>query len=391
MKKLLFLLLLPLAMSAQTTITKVINIPGIGNVNFTFYNPGLAQPTGAVIFFPGSGETGTNAALLAVNGPLKSIQTGWKPSFWVIGVQTPYSYGTFQNPAALPFVRGALREIISGKYNIDRSKLILAGLSWGTDHIMNYLQHEPDSTYIPIAAAIPMSMGLYGQTGSYPNDQLGGNDSRFARVPLWGFCGTSDAFYPFMSHFFVLLTKAGYYNLFTAAAGSHNGAFWNTYYSPSYKFNGLSVYDWAMQYSVSKLTNPVHARLWVDSTIIHYPTTSVLLKDSSTGASSSDFIYTVNSNDNTGRFGPAGDVSQGVLLANLVEGSYDLALVASDNASHYDTARVTIRVYGPPKCPICPVCPAPRTVKSIQLIGDGVLFPVPKSWYQVTYSDNATQ
>jgi hypothetical protein len=389
MKKLLFILLLPLAMSAQTTITKVINIPGIGNVNFTFYNPGLAQPTGAVIFFPGSGETGTNAGLLAVNGPLKYVQAGWRPSFWVIGVQTPYSYGTFQNPAALPFVRGALREIISGKYNIDRSKLILTGLSWGADHIMNYLQHEPDSTYIPIAAAVPMSMGLYGQTGSYPNDQLGGNDRRFTKLPLWGFCGTSDAFYPYMSHFFVLLTKAGYYNLFTGAAGSHNSAFWNTFYNPSYKLNSLSIYDWSMQYkALASVINPVHARLWIDSTIIHYPTTSVLLIDSSTGATDADLVYTVNTGDNTGRFSP-GDLKQGILLGNLAAGSYQLSLAASDASGHADTARVTLTAVGPPKCPvcpICPVCPAPRKVANLipTLIGG--------AWQvKIVYDDGTTQ
>lgn len=385
MKKLLLLLLfVPLVTLAQTTTTKVVNIPGIGNTNFIFYDPGISQPTGAVIFFPGNLETGSDPTKLYINGPLNFIKAGGlKPTYWVIGVQTPYTGGTFNNPAALPFVRGALREITSGRYNIDKSKLILTGLSYGADHVMNYLQHEPDSTYIPIAAAIPMSIALAGQMGSYPNDALGGNDIRFAKLPLWGFCGTSDNFYLMMSHFFSLLTKAGYYNIFTSYAGGHSG--WNTYYSPTYKLNGLNIYDWAMQYTVAaKMMNPVHAHLWVDSLIIHYPTTSVLLKDSSTGAASSDILYAVNGNDNTGRFS-VGDLSQGILLANLVDGSYVLNLVASDNAGHSDTATATIQVYGPPKCS------APRTVTSIQVVINGLYFTIPVAGTKIGFNDGTTQ
>jgi len=125
--------------------------------------------------------------------------------------------------------------------------------------------------------------------------------------------------------------------------------------------------------------------LWMDSLVIHYPTTSVLLIDSSTGATSSDFLYLVNSTDNTGRFSPAGDLSQGILLANLVEGSYSLSLVAVDNAGHSDTAKATIQVYGPPKCP------PQRTVASIQTTVFGQVITIPLTATKIYFSDGTTQ
>lgn len=376
---LLLFLLLPALLMAQTVTTKVINLPGVGNVNFVFYNPGSLHPVGAVVFFPGSDETGTDASKLYTNGSLKFEKAGWHPPYWIVGVQTPYSYGTFNNALALPFVRGALREITSGRYAIDNTKIILTGLSYGADHIVNYMQHEPDSTFIQPAAAILMSISMYGQSGSYPNDALAGSDSRFAKIPLWGFCGTSDPFYPMMSHFFSLTAKAGYMDIFTSAAGGHNGTFWNTYYNPSWQSNGTNIYDWAMKYQASTpaAAPVVKARILLDSASIHYPGSSVLFTDSSLNA-----YYTTLSVIPAVRYSPMADKQ--ILLANLSAGSYTVTLTAFDSAGHSDTARANIVVYGPPACPSCPSCPGQVINIIPTLIGN--------TWQlKLVYKDGTTQ
>jgi hypothetical protein len=255
-KKLLIALLFPLLTFSQTTVTKVIDGgAGVGKFNLVIYTPAVVNSSlPAFVFVPGNGQTGNNASLLSVNGPLKFIQGGWKPNFIVVCAQTPYAGGTYNNPLSLPFMRAVMKEISSGAYGIDKTKIYLTGLSYGADHIVNYMQRETDANFIAPAAAIPMSISMYGTVGSYPNDALSGTDTRFATLPLWGFCGTSDDFYPYMSRYFSLLTKAGYVNKFTKYTGGHSG--WNTYYDPNYKENGLNIYDWALQYATKSTTPP---------------------------------------------------------------------------------------------------------------------------------------
>jgi hypothetical protein len=225
--------------------TQVFNLPGYGNYNVIIYTPD--NTTGslpAVIFFPGSGESTTNPNDLYTNGPLHYIQGGWKPDFIVVGVQMNNGL-----PGPNSFVEDALKKLVSsGNYRIDPDKFYYTGLSYGAATIFQYIQGEDTSFFHP-AAVVPMSINVNGLCNN--GNSLCGNDLRFASIPAWGFCGSSDNFYTLMTPYFQLLTNAGYTVKFTTFVGGH--CCWNTFYDPTYKEQGLSIYDWMMQFPANSL------------------------------------------------------------------------------------------------------------------------------------------
>src|SRR5689334_6792113 len=98
MKKLFFLsLFVPLLLSAQTTITKVVNGgSGVGNFNIVVYTPsGVTTDTVGLIMFPGSGESGSDPSKAFVNGPDYWLKTNpaWKPGMVIAFAQTPTTWG----------------------------------------------------------------------------------------------------------------------------------------------------------------------------------------------------------------------------------------------------------------------------------------------------------
>lgn len=267
--------------------TKIVNGGiGVGNFNVAYWLPDNPSSSNlpVFLFIPGSGESGSDVSRLYVNGPLKFIQSGsWKPPFVVIGAQTPYSWGPNWQSDPI-FMRAVLKEVTSGFYPIDPSKVVLTGLSYGAGHIMNYMQFEKEAQFVYPLAAIPMSIACYGEGGSSPNDYLAANDSRFSKIPMWGFCGTSDSFYSSMGHFFSLLNIAKYPSGFTSYSGGHGG--WNTFYDPNYKNSvGQNIYDWALAFSVPLTTT----------------TSTTTTSSSTTTTTTKEFIVSVQITYSSGR------------------------------------------------------------------------------------------
>lgn len=241
--------------------TTVFSSPA-GNFNMVSYVPDSGTgPWPVFIMFPGSGEAGNDPTKAYVNGPLAIMKNNnWNPTDKIlIFAQTPYTYGTYGNPVAIPFLRAAIQAVINN-FPVDKSKIFLTGLSYGADHVMCYIQKEDPTYYIPIAGIIPMSMAMYGSVGNSPNDSLGGNDLRMAKMRLLGFCGTLDNFFQSMQRFFTVLLKvAGYNEDFVTYVGGHSG--WNQFYDNNYKGpKGLNIYDDAIQSTTSApivITPPV--------------------------------------------------------------------------------------------------------------------------------------
>jgi poly(3-hydroxybutyrate) depolymerase len=249
-----------------------------GNFNLVYYSPdGATGKLPTVVFVPGSGETGTDVTKLYVNGPLYFIQNkGWKPAFNVIAVQPTVSWPP--NRLDTPwFMRAVMKEITTGAYNVDISKIYLTGLSYGAAHIYNYIQAETDDQIIYPAAIIPMSMAIYGITGNYnafpETDALSGNDFRFDKIGFEGFCGTQDtSFLNPMNRYVSLLKDRGDSAFMYSYSGGH--CCWNTIYDPTAKFNSLSIYDWALQYSTTNtppvVTPPPPATKTITKVVIYY-------------------------------------------------------------------------------------------------------------------------
>jgi len=226
--------------------TKVFPSPA-GNFNLVYYVPdNITGPLPVFIMFPGDGEAGTDPSMAYVNGPMVFIKKGWSPNFIIVFAQTPYHGGTFGNPVAIPFLRAAIQAVVNN-LPVDKTKIYLTGLSYGADHVMCYVQKEDPAYYIPIAGVIPMSMGIYGSVGSYPNDSLGGNDTRMNKMRIIGFCGNTDfPLNPMQRFFNVLLKAAGIDSNLIIYIGGHSG--WNAFYDNNYKGpKGLNIYDDVIQ------------------------------------------------------------------------------------------------------------------------------------------------
>lgn len=287
MKKVFFLFafLLPFIAKSQTTITKVVNGgPGVGNFNLTVVTPaGVTSDTVGAIFFPGSGESGSDPSKFYVNGPgywLKAMPT-WKPGMVIAFAQTPVSWGPNRGDRPL-FVLAALKEFLNGGYHIDRRRFTLTGLSNGAAYIYNYMQYAADSEYIQPAAVVAMSMAIYGISGNYNNgtDALAGTDIRWAKVPAWFFCGSSDAFLQPMLRYVALQKASGVTIKMTQAAGAHTPDFWISQYNPS---NPINLYPWISAQAViptaPAITPPVINPVLVNKGIISI-TNTILYSDS---------------------------------------------------------------------------------------------------------------
>lgn len=214
--------------------------------NVMIYTPDNTTGNLPTLFFvPGSGESTTNVNDLYINGPFHYIQLGWKPNFIVIGIQPPNG-----GPGNWQFVRNALDSLFKPQYRIDQNRWYMTGLSYGAATIYTYIQAAPDASFIKPAAIIPMSYVIGGQCGDFyaGTDILCGTDLRFQNIPAWGFCGNQDSFFQKMQRYFQLLTQARYNAQFTVLPGEGHCC-WNTRYDPNYKLNGLSIYDWMLQYN----------------------------------------------------------------------------------------------------------------------------------------------
>lgn len=278
-KLLLFTLLLPLAVLAQTTVTKVVNGgPGVGNFNLVVYMPaGVTTDTAGLIMFPGSGESGMDASKAFVNGPdywLKATPT-WQPSMVIAFAQTPITWGPNRGDKPA-FVLAALKELLNGGYHIDKNRFTLTGLSNGAAYIFNYMQYAADADYIQPAAVVAMSMAIYGINGNYNNgtDALAGTDSRWAKVPAWFFCGNTDAFLQPMLRYVALQKAAGVNIKMTQFAGGH--CCWNGAYSPT---SSDPIYPWIMKQAAIPAPPTVNPIL-VNKKSILSVTTTYLYSDS---------------------------------------------------------------------------------------------------------------
>lgn len=245
-----FLLILGSMFAKGTIINRKFTLQFYGTYNVVIYTPdNITKDLPAFIFVPGSGESNGDPNALYINGPLHFIQQGWKPNFIVVGIQ-PLNGG----PGPDTFIGNALDSLFNPIYHIDQTKWYLTGLSYGAATIFVYIQGFPDAGFRSPTATIPMSYALITNCGDFytGTDALCGTDLRYKNIPSWGFCGDQDGFHDKMARYFQLMQQLGYVAPFITLVGEGHCC-WNTRYDPNYKMNGLSIYDWALQFPISSL------------------------------------------------------------------------------------------------------------------------------------------
>lgn len=104
-----------------------------------------AKDYATIIFIPGLGEVGSNAAEVIQNGPGAYIKQGWNGNVKVGNDSVKFIIVSLQPPSAWPrFSEIDSRiEILRSKYRIDTSKLHLTGLSMGGWASMCFVTADP--------------------------------------------------------------------------------------------------------------------------------------------------------------------------------------------------------------------------------------------------------
>jgi predicted peptidase len=212
--------------SFQATIQKIVNLEYLLYLPKNYQNSNQRWPL--ILFLHGIGERGADLELLKLHGIPKVIAQGTDFPFIVISPQCPEDTIWTNELDALH----ALLEAIIEKYNVDRSRIYLTGLSmggYGTWHLA--------ATYPSLFAAIvPICGGTTPFVGFPERIQV------LKNVPVWAFHGAEDEVVPLQgSQELVDVLKAHQGNVkFTVYPDTEHDSWTQTYENPD-------LYEWLLQ------------------------------------------------------------------------------------------------------------------------------------------------
>lgn len=152
------------------------------NFDFLIYTPKHDSPSydfPVILFLHGIDERGNNLDLVKLQGPPKLIENGSWPyhlNFIVISPQLPKDYNHWPLKKLDDFI-----DHVINKYNIDKNRVYLTGLSLGGSGTWKYAAAHPEK----LAAIIPICG--HGNPKSACN---------LVNLPVWAFHGQEDKIVP---------------------------------------------------------------------------------------------------------------------------------------------------------------------------------------------------
>lgn len=159
--------------NAAQTLTKIDGWNAYVHLPSTYNTSTATYPT--IVFFPGSGEVGTNAAAVINNGPGAYIKAGWNGNVTVDGKTVEFIVISLQPPAAYPneVAINARLKAIKTLYRVNPARLYLTGLSHGGWCATTFVTGDPlggPYTYASQVAAVVEVQGVVPDDNSpYPN------------------------------------------------------------------------------------------------------------------------------------------------------------------------------------------------------------------------------
>lgn len=212
-----------------------------------------------LIFFHGGGEIGEDSSALSRllrNGPLKHVKDGSLPKsftsngrefkFIIIAPQFVSSGDSYPNEI------DAIIEYAKKQYRVDVSRIYLTGLSFGGGLCWNYV--GSNSNYSKkIAAMVPIAAYIHEDRSAFKVDAGKAQIIASSNLPVWSTHNSGDNTCPLSwvvnAHNRLSnsnpapdpLPKLTIFN-----SNSHGG--WTQTYNPSFKENGLNIYEWMLQY-----------------------------------------------------------------------------------------------------------------------------------------------
>lgn len=246
MKKLLILLLLACGLHSfpQVVTSKV-----IAGANMMIYTPvgyDSMKAYNALIFYPGSGEGGTNAALLLNHGPFLYLKTGVdiKANILVVAIQNV-------NPNPRPVEMAAYQAGLKAVYKI--GKIVATGLSRGGQD-WDWFMGNAESQFSQVSGLVIFSGE--GPVTDAPGIPGPWTPSLFVKynVPYWFGIGTQDPFYAAnQTRYNQIKALSPALAIWTEWPGvGHNDPVWSDGYNPFpsttnpvYVTMKESIYQWA--------------------------------------------------------------------------------------------------------------------------------------------------
>ncbi len=301
------------------------------------YNTTGAQKYPGIVFFPGTGECGTNAALLLNYGPARFISLGYNlDSFNVNGITVKPIIIALQPPALYPqpWLLNIMFDSILARYRVDPTHLNLTGLSMGGFCGDNFVTSSPANasrinSMVNMSAVIPNF-----PITNYSFYALGGGKA-------WWFEGTQDnrsmnLMYDTMNKYVPGSAR------YTSYVGGH--CCWNTWYIPTYteNVNGQTwnIYQWML--AQNKGDVPPVANAGSNITVLLPVDTAIL---NGTGSHDPDGVITSYSWAKVS--GPAQitmiDTNTATpVISNLATGLYTFKLTVTDNLGMSSNAQVQV-------------------------------------------------
>ncbi|WP_165806698.1 PKD domain-containing protein [Chitinophaga parva] len=220
------------------------------------YSPTNGKKYPLIIFFHGQGELASSSPLSSVlkNGLPQKINDGLFPTSFTVNNQQyefivlcPQFYSWPGSGDAIKFKDWALNN-----YSVDVNRIYITGLSMGGGEAWGALAENGGSK--AFAAAV-MVCGYYPPTQALAKVIAGNN------VPVWALHNKVD---PNVDPNYSI-NWVNYINSSVPApavparltifdASGHDA--WTKAYDPSYKENGMNIYEWMLQYSLGGTTTP---------------------------------------------------------------------------------------------------------------------------------------
>lgn len=164
---------IPPVPSTGQTLTNIDGWNAYVHLPAGYATSGKTYPT--IIFFPGLGEVGTNAASVIANGPGAYIKQGWNGNVIVDGKTVEFIVISLQPPAAYPNEVAINKKIqvIKSTIRVDPSRLYLTGLSHGgwcsSTFVTGDLKDGPYTYASQIAAVVEVQGVTPDDNKPYPD------------------------------------------------------------------------------------------------------------------------------------------------------------------------------------------------------------------------------
>lgn len=212
-----------------------------------------------LIFVHGAGEVGSDSIALAYllkNGPLKHVKNGSFPTSFSVNDQT-YKFIIIapqftSGDASYPDEMDKIVEYAKKNYRVDASRIYMTGLSFGGAVCWNYVGASPVYAR-KIAAMVPIGAYINESRSQFAIDATKAKSIASSNVPIWSTHNKGDDHsalvwvtdaYTLLKNYRPSMIPAPKLTIFDA--DGHEG--WTTTYDPSFKENGMNIYEWMLQY-----------------------------------------------------------------------------------------------------------------------------------------------